>query len=1053
MNLKLKKVAIATISAGLVAGAFVASAQTAATSCFQFTQNLKLGSTGAQVLQLEKTLNNTGYTISTTGVGSAGMETSYFGAKTKAAVIKYQKANNITPTSGNVYALTRAALNANCTAVGTSTNNGTGSTTVSVSGPVTVALATVQPNTVLVSGSARATLANIVFSGNGTVTNVKFMRSGISNNNTLTNVYLYDTATGARLSDAVSVLTDGSINFSNGYGIFTVTGTRAVSVVADIALANTSGQSIGVSLVGYTTLGNPSAVVSGINGPALPIGSVTLSTVSLTAPSSAGGTITAGSPNVTLWSTTATVSSSNGGNGVSFSGLTLKTIGSAPQNAFANYKLYVDGVQQGNSSSLDTNGRVGFVFTPKLLSTGQHTIEVHADNLSGTGRTIQFMIEAAGDVSFADNNVSAFITPSIVNNTACSAAWTLACAQTAVQSIGSGSLSIQSDPSFNVTRAIGGSSNVTIAQFIARAFGEDEKVYTMTVHPVLSNATTSGNGSVGGLKNVALFLNGGQVGTTQNWDGTNDLTFNLGSQFIVPAGTTSTVVVKADTFSNTSGTALTGGTVTANIVTGVAYGNGINGSNASGATSSYTGTSVTTLTIGSAQGTLSVSGATSKTVSPNTNDVNLGSFSFQTGSSEDITLNQINVAFAVNGDTNNPGTLNGFSNVRLMNGTTQVGAPYGSALGTMSFSANNLPVAKNSAITLSVIANISNVASGASTTVAASAQYRGNVSNVTATYPTSGYSTPVVATINQARFAQPQLSGNNPQSQFIVGGSTPIAAIFSLKTTTGATTINELKFNVGSNSSVVQSLTVGGSTFNVDGSGNVDATGLSIPVTTTAQDLSVTVNTVCFNAAGGNCNTNSLGASNTFAVKLTDIYSNQSTVTAYNSATSTANTMYVVSSKPTIALGTGGSLIYSTKQVIGQVTITPDAAGTIYVNKLGFKSVINVGAVGSTAGTTTLANLYVTTNSDGTYSNIATSSIVAVATSGNGYSFTFANPSAISAATTYYLFADIAGSGSGASVSTSLDASNFSWTEGITGGVAQGAPASGFPISSYYLHN
>ena len=47
MNLKLKKVAIATISAGFVAGAVMASAQSA-TSCFQFTENMKLGSSGAQ---------------------------------------------------------------------------------------------------------------------------------------------------------------------------------------------------------------------------------------------------------------------------------------------------------------------------------------------------------------------------------------------------------------------------------------------------------------------------------------------------------------------------------------------------------------------------------------------------------------------------------------------------------------------------------------------------------------------------------------------------------------------------------------------------------------------------------------------------------------------------------------------------------------------------------------------------------------------------------------------------------------------------------------------
>ena len=67
----------------------------------------------------------------------------------------------------------------------------------------------------------------------------------------------------------------------------------------------------------------------------------------------------------------------------------IKAIGSAPQNAFANYKLYVDGVQQAVSSTgLDNNGRVTFAFNPILLRTGSRSIEVRADNLAGSGRTI-----------------------------------------------------------------------------------------------------------------------------------------------------------------------------------------------------------------------------------------------------------------------------------------------------------------------------------------------------------------------------------------------------------------------------------------------------------------------------------------------------------------------------------------------------------------------------------------------------------------------------------------------------------------------------------------
>ncbi len=57
-----------------------------------FGRNLKTGSTGVDVKALQMYLNQHGYTISKTGLGASGNETSSFGAKTKAALIKFQQA-------------------------------------------------------------------------------------------------------------------------------------------------------------------------------------------------------------------------------------------------------------------------------------------------------------------------------------------------------------------------------------------------------------------------------------------------------------------------------------------------------------------------------------------------------------------------------------------------------------------------------------------------------------------------------------------------------------------------------------------------------------------------------------------------------------------------------------------------------------------------------------------------------------------------------------------------------------------------------------------------
>jgi peptidoglycan hydrolase-like protein with peptidoglycan-binding domain len=96
---------------------------------FLFTKNLSIGSTGQDVLELQKVLNSDFDTkIAESGPGSIGNETNYFGNLTQNAVIKYQNKHSndilipagLVSGTGFVGELTRKKLNNSV--VGTSNN-------------------------------------------------------------------------------------------------------------------------------------------------------------------------------------------------------------------------------------------------------------------------------------------------------------------------------------------------------------------------------------------------------------------------------------------------------------------------------------------------------------------------------------------------------------------------------------------------------------------------------------------------------------------------------------------------------------------------------------------------------------------------------------------------------------------------------------------------------------------------------------------------------------------------------------------------------------------
>jgi len=1032
------------IVGGLAAGAVTASAalNLPTMSCsYMFNTNLKMGSRGTDVMNLQKVLNMYPQTqIASSGAGSPGMETSSFGPATKKAVNKFQALHltelGVSAPTGNVFAGTRGLLNQVCNGT-VSTNPGTPGTPTPTSGPVSAMLAMSQPTGMLVQKQSGARLADVVFSGNGTVTSVQLQRTGVSADATLSNVYLYDG--NVRITDAASVVTGGYINFNSTTGLFSVNGTRTITVRADIA-DSTSGQSVGVKL-NSVTAGGAVSTFTNVMGNALQIGSVQTAAVQFATGSLGTGAtsvnVDAGTQAYNVWSGTASVSTRN----VTLKAATFKFVGSAPVDAMANLSLFVDGTKVAGPAMINAanNNKVTFDLgsMPYLLQTGSHTIDVRGDIVKGSNRTITMSVENVADLMFEDTNLVGVNVSATIGN-----ATTLLTQGNSVYNtitVNKGSVTTNVDPAFVTNKVTGGATNVPVGQFTLKAYGEDVKVNTLQVAFTLGTITT--------LNNVSLFVNGGQVGTNQNYTGTA-LSFTLGSSLVIPAGQTVTLAVKADMVSTTSA-AYTTGTVAA-VIGGVA-------SNAQGQSSNElvtvaggSGVTGNSLTISSGAGSFArTSGFTAVISAPNTPNVKIGSFTIQANSSEDIKITSIGVNPVLGGY--NGGTANAitnYSNLTVKSAGMTVGTPVGNpSAGTSTYSFSEIVVPANGTRTFDVYADIGGAASSTANptvTTAMSVTYRGAVSNTTLTSSAGG----VAISSAASTLAAPTLVSSSPVAQYVVGGTTFGIATFKLSTAAAGTsaTVREMRF-VTSGTDAVESITVGGVTAPVIGGGTTTISGLNLAISSTGTDVPVTVKFSGFqnSTTGGSLQT-SVTQVQVALGYIEGTSGSGSVITSSTFASSSA--MILVASKPvvTMAAGNADSLVLGAESKVGEFTVAADANGKISVASTS----LSLSVVGVTGPQITGVRI-----ADGN-STIASSNGTTGATASTTPTIVFTTPYEISAGTskTFSVYATVNGvpqaSFTPYVTSSFTSGATFVWKDVIGGNTLQtGAAIYNFPTSSF----
>lgn len=1023
-------------------GSSVASADT-----YVFTKTLKQGVTDQEVMNLQTVLNGSSDTaVAASGVGSKGMETKYFGAKTKAAVIKFQEKyaadiltpNGLTKGTGLVGAATRAKLNAmggsvttttgttsTTLPVGCTSNTGfspitgqscvTGTTVVSGTG-VSVSVDSSSPvNQTLISPQGVATLAVFKISNGGSaaakVTALKFKRTGISSDSTLNNVYLYSGS--ARLTDSASV-SQGVVNFSDAAGLITVPAMSSVlvSVRADIA-SGANGQTLGIMLTdatadGVTAGGLP---VSGSNSTFATAPSGMASADFTGSFSPASGAIDPQNDYV-VWQKNLQI----GNRDALVSSIRLQQIGSVYGTDIKNFRLMIDGVQVGTAvDQADANRFVTFAFaTPQTLKAGNHTVKVMADIAGGSSRNFNFSLRRVVDVELWDSQLGVVLTPTVAGGSFT----TTGLQSTTAVSINAGTLTVTKDTSSPSGNVVLNGSSVTLGKFKFRAQGEDLKVENLTFgYTGVSALPTSGAASsTSKLRSASVYADGVQIGSTQDMTPAGSI-FNLGSSLVLPAGKDVVVEVRSDIFNNGTGGAFAANDAfTLNLLS--ASGNVYQRSSLG-----YIGNSAVSgnqLTVASGNLTLSKYTAYSnQTVTVPQNAYKIGEYRLTTGSTEGVNLDTITL------EIKGAITVTDFTNVYVTYGskTTQVKA---AGAASQTFSINEaLPV--NGTLSLAVYANInSNPTAAASTTLKVSGTSQSSGNAVESATVTGQDITVGTGSITSA------LDASTPVSALAVQNSMPKVASFKFSALNDAFTIDELTVKASSTADVAAiselifkdgATEIGRVSFNGT---YATKTGLSIPVSYNGTKI------VDVYAQLGGIGTGFATSGAWINITLDGFeYMNSNGVKARDYTDRAGNAMFAHKTKLVItntALPT--TVLAAGTQTIGKITVTADAQGPVDLNKIVFNFATSTGA------TISGANLY--DDADQTTA-LGTCTVNVVA---NTISCVNVNKE-VSGSKTFVLKTTVGGSiGTGSSVSTSIAAPSTTHVVGNNAGVVAGTSAS-----------
>ena len=419
---------VANVKVSLAGGTPTGTTSTASVCPHTWSTSLTSGSSGADVKALQQFLNSDSATqIASSGVGSAGSETDFFGGLTKAAVIKFQDKYasevlapvGLSAGTGYFGSSSRAKANSLCsTAVVTPPADDDDTTTTPVATGTGLSVAGgVQPAATLAPDSgARVPFTNFTVTagsdGDVVMDSVTVERTGLAANAAFSGVVLLD-------SDGTQIGTSKTLNSNNqatvGDKVTIPTGTSKMFTIAGNMAADNSTRDGGTPRLDVVGI-NTSATVSG----SLPIvgttqtinASLTIGTVTnARGPLDPNGAQTkeVGTTGYTFSSVRVTAGSAEK---VRLNSIRWNQSGSAASGDLANIEIIVDGTSYPVTVSSDGKYYSANIGSGIVIDKGiSKEISIKGDIVSGSGRTIAFDLYRTTDLNVSGETFGYGITP------------------------------------------------------------------------------------------------------------------------------------------------------------------------------------------------------------------------------------------------------------------------------------------------------------------------------------------------------------------------------------------------------------------------------------------------------------------------------------------------------------------------------------------------------------------------------------------------------------------------------------------------------------------